>query len=91
MAKSKVANSGSRDQTPQEVESSYEKLKMEEEPRSDRQGGDHVARRFSFMAAIYNYIALSGVKSGCISSKISCGALMSLQSKNDNHMTLMYL
>ena len=44
MAKSKVANSGSRDQTPQEMESSYEKLRMEEEPRSDGQDGYHVAR-----------------------------------------------
>ena len=40
MAKSKLANSSSRDQTSRQMESSYEKLKMEEEPRSDRQGGD---------------------------------------------------
>ena len=38
MAKSEVANSCSRDPTPREIESLYEKLKMEEEHRSD--GGD---------------------------------------------------
>ena len=38
MAKSEAANSCSRDPTPQETESLYKKLKMEEKPRSD--GGD---------------------------------------------------
>ena len=35
MAKSEVANSRSRDQIPREIESSYEKLKIVEEPCSD--------------------------------------------------------
>ena len=38
MAKSEVANLCSRSPTPREIESSYEKLKMEEENRSDGGG-----------------------------------------------------
>ena len=83
MAKSKLANSDRRDQTPREMESSYEKWKSRA-----RTGKVVIARRFSFIAAICNYFALSGVRNGCISSKISCGAWMNLQTKKENHIAI---
>ena len=79
MAKSKLVNSGSRDQTPREMKVCTKSSRWK---KSRAQTGEAViARRFSFIAAISNYFALPGVQNVCINSKISCRAWMSLQSK----------
>ena len=78
-----MANSG-RDHIPGEMEVSYEKLKIDGLVKSRTLTGEVViARRFSFIASIYNYLRYQHYKMAASAPRLV--AWMSLLSKEENH------